>query len=131
MELNARLARPDPQHVENPQFALEISTLNCEDAFRTFNKVMFDYTKDLRRLLADGNTLDQSLAALRAKGASIIGCIYAVRKFRDCDLAEAKQMVHFSPAWADRREEHDKFHAEMMEEIAKKIDETGGAGNEL
>jgi hypothetical protein len=28
---------------------------------------MIDYSKDLRRLLADGNTLDQSLAALRAK----------------------------------------------------------------
>jgi len=91
---------------------------------------MFDYTKDLRRLLADGNTLDQSLAALRTKGASIIGCIYAVKKFRDCDLSEAKQMVHLSPAWADRREEHDKFHAEMMEEIANKMDEQRGAVND-
>jgi hypothetical protein len=87
---------------------------------------MFDYTKDLRRLLADGNTLDQSLAALRAKGAGMIESIYAVMKFRDCDLSEAKQIVHFSPAWADRREEHDKFHAEL-EELAKKIDKQGGA----
>lgn len=89
---------------------------------------MIDYTKDLRRLLADGKTLDQSLAALRAKGAGVIACIFAVKKFRDCDLAEAKEIVHFSPAWADRREEYDEFHAEL-EEIAKKIDEEGGAMN--
>jgi ribosomal protein L7/L12 len=89
---------------------------------------MFDYTKDLRRLLAEGNTLDHSLAALRAKGVSIIASMYAVKKVRDCDLSEAKQIVHFSPAWADSREEHDKFHAEL-EELVKKIEEQGSAGN--
>jgi len=89
---------------------------------------MIDYTKDLRRLLADGNTLDQSLAALRAKGAGIIACIFAVKQFRDCDLAEAKEIVHFSSAWADRREEYDKFHAEL-EEFAKKMDEQSGGVN--
>jgi hypothetical protein len=86
---------------------------------------MIDYTKDLRQLLADGNTLDQSLAALRAKGVGIIACIFAVKKFRECDLVEAKEIVHFSSAWADRREEYDRFHAEL-EEIAEKIDEQSG-----
>ena len=86
---------------------------------------MLDYTKDLRRLLADGNTLDQSLAALRAKGAGVIACIFAVRKFRHCDLAEAKEIVHFSSAWADRREEYEKFHAEL-EEVAETMDEHRG-----
>jgi hypothetical protein len=87
---------------------------------------MIDYSKDLRRLLADGNTLDQSLAALRAKGAGIIACIAAVRKFRGCDLGEAKQIVHFSSAWADVREQNEKFHAELeagLEEIANETDQ--------
>jgi hypothetical protein len=44
---------------------------------------------------------------------------------RECDLAEAKESVYFSSDWADRREEYDKFHAEL-EEIAKKIDEQSG-----
>jgi hypothetical protein len=76
---------------------------------------MLDYSKDLRRLLADGNTLDQSLAALRAKGVGIIPCISAVKKFRGCDLAEAKEIVHSSSAWADKREEQEQFYRELNE----------------
>jgi len=83
--------------------------------------IPLDYSKDLRRLLADGKTLDEALAALRAKGLSIIECIMAVREFRHCDLAEAKQVVHFSSAWADMREQHDQFHREL-EEVADEIE---------
>jgi len=38
-----------------------------------------DFTKDLRRKLADGKTTDDALAELRASGASIVECIFDVR----------------------------------------------------
>ena len=82
--------------------------------------IPLDCSKDLRRMLADGKTLDEALAALRAKGLSIIGCIISVQKFRRCDLGEAKKIVHFSSAWAHMREQHNPFHREL-EEIAKEI----------
>lgn len=81
-----------------------------------------DFTKDLRRKLADGKSTDDALAELRASGASIMECIFAVRSFRGCDLTEAKKIVHFSSAWADLREQHDRFHDEL-EEVLKKIDD--------
>jgi hypothetical protein len=82
--------------------------------------IPLDYSKQLRRKLADGKVLDDALAELRAEGVSIFECIIAVEKIRKCGLAEAKQIVHFSPAWADMRAGHEKFHQEL-EEIAKEI----------
>jgi hypothetical protein len=78
-----------------------------------------DFTKDLRQKLAEGKITDDALAELRASGASIIECIFAVRSFRGCDLAAAKQVVHFSSAWADMREQHDRFHDELEEALRK------------
>jgi hypothetical protein len=62
-----------------------------------------DYSKDLRRKLADGRTLDEALAELRKAGASIFDCIVSVRTFRRCEIAEAKQIVETSSAWSDHR----------------------------
>ena len=84
--------------------------------------MLIDRSKDLRRMLADGKTLDDSLRELRASGASIMDCIFAVEKIHRRGLADAKQTVHFSPAWADMRAAHDKFHQEL-EDLAKKIDD--------
>jgi hypothetical protein len=75
--------------------------------------IPLDYSKDLRRLLAEGKTLDGALKALRAKGLSIMECIIAVRKFRQCALAEAKEVVHMSPAWDDVRKLNEQFHQEL------------------
>ena len=60
-----------------------------------------DYSKDLRRKLAEGKTLDEALTELRKAGASIIDCIVSVRTFRRCEIAEAKQIVETSSAWSD------------------------------
>jgi hypothetical protein len=79
-----------------------------------------DFTKKFSRKLADGNTTDHPLAELRASGASITECIFAVRSFRRCDLVEAKTVVHHSSAWADMREHQDRFHEEL-ERGAQKI----------
>jgi len=76
-----------------------------------------DYSKSLRRKLADGKTLDNALAELRADGASIIECIGAVKKIRGCELGEAKKIVNLSPAWADVTEPITR----ELEELAKKF----------
>ncbi len=60
-----------------------------------------DFSKDLRRKLADGKTFDQALVELRGSGASIIDTIASVRNFHKCGLEEAKRRVESSSAWAD------------------------------
>ena len=72
-----------------------------------------DLRHDLRRLVRDGVALDTALGTLRSDGASVIECIAAVRWVRGCDLAEAKRIVHASPAWSDVAAQHDKFHEEL------------------
>lgn len=72
-----------------------------------------DYSKDLRRKLAEGKSFDDALAELRAAGVSILDCIASVRKFYRCDLAEAKQLVQSSSAWSDVKAATDKFHDEL------------------
>lgn len=43
---------------------------------------VIDYSKTLRRSLADGKTLDQARSQLRAEGASVFYCIATLRAFR-------------------------------------------------
>ena len=68
------------------------------------SRPVIDYSKTLRRSLADGKTLDQVLSQLRTEGASIPDCIATVRAFRRCDVSEAKRLVEASAAWMDVRE---------------------------
>jgi hypothetical protein len=74
-----------------------------------------DFTREFRRKLAEGRTTDQALAELRAAGASIVACIVAVKQLRRCDIVEAKKVVHFSSAWADQKEFHDRFHSDLQQ----------------
>ena len=60
-----------------------------------------DRSSRIRRSLAEGKTLDQALAELRAEGISIIDCLVSVRSVYHCDIVEAKRLVCSSPAWAD------------------------------
>jgi hypothetical protein len=69
-----------------------------------------DFSKQLRRELASGKTLDEALVSLRASGASIFDCIVAIRSVRQYSLEEAKQFIHDSPAWADARVDFDDLH---------------------
>ena len=82
--------------------------------------IPLDYSKQLRRKLADGKTLDDALTELRAEGVSIFESIMAVEKIYKCGLADAKKTVHFSPAWADVRARHEKFQHEL-EDLAGEI----------
>jgi len=66
-------------------------------------KPALDYSKDLKRKLAEGKTFDTALSEPRAAGVSILDCIVTVRAFRGCDLPEAKYIVERSSAWAGVR----------------------------
>ena len=64
-------------------------------------KPVLDYSKDLRRKLADGKTFDTALAELRNTGVSIFDSIASVRSLQKCSLEEAKRLVETSSAWSD------------------------------
>ena len=80
----------------------------------------FDYSKDLRRKLADGKTLDQSLAELRSAGATITDCVVSVRNFSRCEIIEAKRIVESSPAWSDHR----NIGEELLRDASESQDKT-------
>jgi len=72
-----------------------------------------DYSKDLRRKLASGSTLDQAFTELRAMGASIIDCVVTVRSYHRCTIEEAKRIVESSPVWSDHRNATEEFLSEL------------------
>jgi hypothetical protein len=76
---------------------------------------VIDRSKELRRKLAEGQTLDQALGELRGAGASIFDCVASVKTFRHCELAEAKRLVESSSAWADYRD----VTAEFLKALSK------------
>ena len=68
------------------------------------------------RLMREGRSQDDVLAQLRANGGSVVDSIKALMDGAGLSLAAAKQAVHFSPAWADQREQNEAFH-DAIEEI--------------
>ncbi|HXR06361.1 MAG TPA: hypothetical protein VN765_03465 [Candidatus Acidoferrum sp.] len=76
-------------------------------------KPLLEYSKDLRRKLAEGKAFDEALRELRTAGASIFDCVASVRSFRRCDLMEAKQLVESSSAWSDVRIAPEEFYREL------------------
>lgn len=64
---------------------------------------------------------DAFLNALRGRGAFEIECIKAIRRLKGCSLGEAKEIVHFSRTFSDRRGMNDRLHEDgwqALEEFA-------------
>jgi ribosomal protein L7/L12 len=76
---------------------------------------LLDYSKDLRRKLAEGKSFDEALIELRSAGISIFDAIASVRALHRCDLAEAKRLVENSSAWSDRK----NICEEIVQELGK------------
>ena len=68
-----------------------------------------------RRLHSEGRPLEEILVALRARSESINESMKVVRALTGWSLREAKPFVHESAAWADRRDEFDRLHAELAQ----------------
>ncbi|WP_410596618.1 hypothetical protein [Amycolatopsis sp. lyj-23] len=75
---------------------------------------------EARTALAAGSGLDEVLARLRRDGFSPVDSIRAVRVLTGASLAEAKETVHVSPAWADVREPTDEFHRQLEDETHRR-----------
>ena len=73
------------------------------------SRPVINRSKDLRRMLAEGKSLDQALSELRSDGATIFDCVASVRSFRGCEIHEAKHLVESSSAWADVTERTEAF----------------------
>lgn len=72
-----------------------------------------------RTRLAAGVPLDTVLAELREGGFTQVHSIRAVRALTDASLAEAKEIVHVSPAWADVRERNDDLHRSLERDLSR------------
>jgi hypothetical protein len=83
---------------------------------RSVMRPVIDYSKDLRRKLADGKSFDVALGELSAAGASIFDCIASVRSFQRCDLAEAKRTVESSVAWPDVHAATDQLYQDLIDD---------------
>ncbi len=65
---------------------------------------------EVDRLWASASDQETFLRLLREHGATKIECIRTLRNVAHIGLGEAKEIVHFSPTWADRRASDDAFH---------------------
>ena len=70
-----------------------------------------------RDRLRAGRDLDEVLRLLRANGFTMIDSIKATMELKGVSVAEAKEIVHASGAWSDRREAHDAFHRALEETV--------------
>ncbi|WP_370943429.1 hypothetical protein AB5J62_30600 [Amycolatopsis sp. cg5] len=76
--------------------------------------------EDYERILRDAREIDDiesKLAMLRANGFSQVDCIRALSE--GSTLAEAKQVVHFSEAWADTREASEQLHESLHKNLSR------------
>ena len=62
---------------------------------------------------------EAAVAFLREAGLSKIESIKALHDRFGLTLAEGKSLVHFSPAWADRREADDAFHERLAASVGE------------
>ncbi|MEV5719399.1 hypothetical protein AB0L41_36410 [Amycolatopsis mediterranei] len=72
---------------------------------------------EARTALAAGTGIDEVLGRLRRGGFSPVDSMRAVRALTGASMAEAKEVVHVSPAWADVRERADDFHRSLEEAV--------------
>lgn len=82
-----------------------------------------------RTVLEGGADWEATLAELRRLGASPIASIKVVRELKGISLGEAKDAVHFSRAWADRRVIHEGLHAHAEEDLRSPYESMFDAGD--
>jgi hypothetical protein len=63
-----------------------------------------------RQLLREGKNIEVVLGFLRNEGCTIVDSIKLTKLVTGMSLGAAKELVHASQTWSDRREAHDQFH---------------------
>ena len=83
---------------------------------------MDQYTSLLANSMANGASLEEALAGLRARGATPVEVIRAIRDIQGVGLGEAKQIFGRSAAWARENLAADALHEEIICALAKEKD---------
>jgi hypothetical protein len=63
-----------------------------------------------RSLKDDGASKEDVLSFLRRAGFSQVFSVMVIVSVWNVSLQEAKECVHLSPTWADRKKDNDDFH---------------------
>jgi ribosomal protein L7/L12 len=66
-------------------------------------------------LHAEGKSQDEIVSFLRAQGCSKVESIAILAKALGIGLGKAKDVVHFSGAWADTRKRDERFQSSLEE----------------
>ena len=77
------------------------------------------YTSFLANNLTNGVSLEETLAGLRARGATPVEVIKAIRDTQGVSLGEAKQIFGESAAWARESLAADALHEKIISEFGK------------
>jgi hypothetical protein len=72
---------------------------------------------ECRRRLEAGEDVETIIRYLRATGCSKIDSIAVLKGACDIGLAKAKETVHFSATWADRKASDEKFHEDIVDAL--------------
>lgn len=72
-----------------------------------------EFITECRRRLKAGEDVESVIGYLRASGCSKIDSIAVLVAAHGIGLAEAKEIVHLSATWADRRVLDDEFHEDI------------------
>jgi ribosomal protein L7/L12 len=84
-----------------------------------------DAAEVARNLYADLRDWDAVLAALRGAGFSVVDAIKATRVVKRVSFREAKELVHTSAAWQDRRPDFDALHDDIVAAVCALRDSNG------
>lgn len=71
----------------------------------------------LRDSVAAGCSREDLIQAMRKAGLNQIACIKMLRDLCGISLGDAKEAVHYSRAWADRRESNEALHEAAFEAL--------------
>ena len=72
---------------------------------------------ECRRRLEAGEDVESIIRYLRASGGSKIDSIAVLKGTRSIGLAKAKEIVHFSATWADRKALDEKIHEDIVDAL--------------
>lgn len=72
---------------------------------------------DCKLRSSQGADREDLFSFMRSQGCSKIDCIVMLKEVFGIGLREGKELVHFSAAWEDVREAHDKFHQQLADEL--------------
>jgi ribosomal protein L7/L12 len=74
---------------------------------------------ECKRRSEGGEEVEATIEYLRSSGCTKIDSIAVLKGTYGIGLAEAKKVVHFSPAWADTKDSDEKFHEDIVDALTK------------